>query len=526
MQIRAVPVTGSGGIVPGSEIAYSYTEDVSSLEPSSIAGGNGQISLTAIASDDNQGFRAHPRLLINNLMRLEDELAGEIEFQVRKIGINNQLVVITGETIEARMNVDRVAEPVGGPESTLKEAIQYYCGLVDVFPVFDDEIASMVDTKPVNFIGWQGNVWEKLKELCAGTSASATEDVPMEMVVDSDTLLFRRAKTQTLDLTTNAASVAVDVDSFDTARSFDLKYFKTEYKENAVVSEDSEADRLVGFAPGVSITDQLQVDAGETLVKRFQINASLRTVNQPVPVASISMIPYTGTTGEYVVVGSDDLPVLPTQWLAEGGSLSVSLTENPNEIEIRITAPQATELQQAGDPTATSLAPYKIGVESSGGVDYPALYITGTGVFFERKTKRLRTGASELYTSEVEGSEIQNLFISNKDDLSSRGVAAAQALCGPEVRLNISNPADVKFRDTIGSMVSHSSQKYRVESVTISDGGKQVVAKSAVSFADFNALWNGETFEDFTEVMSDPEESPDDYITFNEFTAVPLSKDI
>lgn len=526
MRVRAVPVTGSGAIVPGSEISYSYSEDVSSLEPSTIKGGNGQITLNAIAADEDSGFRAHPRLLINNIMRLEDEDHGDIEFQVRKVNVNNRLVVITGETVEARMNVERVAQPVGGPGATLKDAIVYYCGLVDVFPVFEDDLSDILDNHQVNYIGWRGNVWEYLKALCAGTSASTTADIPMEMVVDVDTLKFRIAKTVNKNFTKNANAISVDVDSFDTSQAVSINYYKTEYKQNGIVREDSDADRLVGFTPGVSIQDQMQVEAGETIVKRFKINASLSSVNQPVAVASISMIPYTGTTGEYVVVGTDDLPIQPTQWLDQGGSLTVSLTENPNEIEIRVTAPEATQLQQAGDPNAFSLAPYKIGVESAGGVTYPALYITGTGVFFERKVKTFLTGASEQYTTELQATEIDNVFITNQQDLSSRGVAAAQALCGPAVRISIANPADLGFKDSLGAMTEHSRQKYRIESVSFSQTGATLTGLSAVSFADFNDIWSGKTFAQFTEVMGDPAESPDDYISFNEFTAIPLNKDI
>ncbi len=532
MAIRAFEVTGSGSFMPESEVSYAYSEDVSSLEPSQISGGNGQITLTAIANGEKGSWRTRTKLVINNLIRIDDDMAGSIEFRARKVGINSQLAVVTGETIEARMNVERTAPPQGrisndpqGPVM-LKEAIQNYCALVDVFPLFDNDLEQLLDSKPVNFIGWRGNVWEYLKRLCASVSASGTGYVPFEMVVEEDTLRFRIARNRKRDLITNAESAAIDIDSFDSAQSVAIEFYKTEYKENAVVSEDSEVDRLVGFTPGVSISDQLQVEAGETLVKRFNINASLNSVNQPVPVASITIIPYTGTSGEYVVVGSDDLPIQPTQWLAQGGSLTVSITENPNEIEIRITAPQATELQQAGDPNAFSLAPYKIGVESSGGVDYPALYITGSGVFFDRKQYRFPTGAPSEYTSEIESPEIDTPFITNKRDLYTSAVGAAQKACGPKVSLTISNPADLKFSDSVGAIVEHDGNEFRIESATFSSTSSSAIGFAAAATGDFNDIWFDRTFAQFTGTMSDPAESPNDYITFNEFTTIPLNREI
>jgi hypothetical protein len=532
MSIRAAQVTGSGGVVSGSEIAYSYAEDVSSLEPGNITGGNGQVSLTAIANDDSAGWRTRTKLAINNIIRIDDDQTGSIEFQARKVSINNQLAIITGETVEGRMNVERTAPPQGRSFDdplgfvSLKEAIQNYCYLVDVFPLFDDDLSDLLEARPVNFIGWTGNVWEYLKMLCASVSASETEYVPFEMVVEEDTLRFRIAQNRRRDLTTNADSAAIEIDTFQSAQSIDISLYKTDYRENAVVSEDSEVDKLIGFTPGVSIRDQLQVEAGETLVKRFQINASLKSVNNPLAVASITSIPYTGATGEYVVVGTDDLPVQPTQWLAQGGSLQVFLTENPNEIEIRITAPEATQLQQAGDPTAFSLAPYKIGVESSGGVDYPAMYITGTGVFFERGSYKLPTGASDEYTSEIGSPEIDSVFITSKEDLFTRGVAAAQVACGPKITLSISNPADLKFSDTVGAMVEHDGNEFRIEQASFSQSGSSASGIAMAPVDDFDEIWAGKTFAHFTEVMSDPEESPNDYITFNEFSTIPLNREI
>ena len=526
MGVRASKLTGSGDIVPESEIGYSYSEDVTSLEPSEISGGNGQVSLTAIASDPVSNFRAHTRLAINNEMEIVDDARGSIDFRVKKVSVNNRVASLTGETIEARMNVERTAEPVGGTGDTLKTAIDYYCGLVDVVPVYSTELLGHIQNKPVNFIGWQGNVWEHLKMLCAAVSASATSSVPMEMVVDVDTLLFRVALQSEVDLISDASNVTVEVDSFDAAQEVNVNYYETRYAENEIVNEDSDVNQVTGFTKGVSITDQLQVDAGEVLVKRFQIDASLQSVNQPTPVSTISNIPYTGTTGEYVVVGIDDKPIMPTQWIAEGGKLQVSLTENPNEIELRITAPQATELQQAGDPSAFTLAPYKIGVESSGGSTYPALYITGTGVFFDRKTVKFLTGANPEYAPEQEGSLIDNPFMTNKNDLSIRGVAAAQRICGPSLKISLDNPSVGSFGQTVGSLVAHSNNKYRIEGASYSHSSNSYEGRAYVKFSSFDAIWSGKSFDDFSDIMDTPASSPDDYITFNEFTSVPLNEDI
>jgi hypothetical protein len=140
----------------------------------------------------------------------------------------------------------------------------------------------------------------------------------------------------------------------------------------------------------------MQVEAGGTLRKRFTVNATFVTINQPVCVEQITRTfpnPYTGTTGQFVIVGIDDLPIKPQEWNDNGGSLTVELVDEngealpPGEVELVIKAPKLTGLPKASDPNEIAFAPYKIGVESSGEAEYPALWLTGTGVFYEKKEK-------------------------------------------------------------------------------------------------------------------------------------------
>jgi len=137
MSIRTSKLTGSGSILQGSEVSYSYSEDVTSLQPSELSGGAGQVTLQAIAQESIISGDKHPatKLSINNTMSVIDDNAGEVEFQVKKVIINSELVSITGSTIDATLNVDRTALPMGGPvgnPKTLKDAIDYYCALVDI----------------------------------------------------------------------------------------------------------------------------------------------------------------------------------------------------------------------------------------------------------------------------------------------------------------------------------------------------------------------------------------------------------
>lgn len=510
--ITIASTTGSGSFPENSVINFSYSEDASPVDPFNLDGGAGQVTAVVEADETSRGTR----LVINNEVELTDSDYGVVSFRVSNVSLNeNGTASLAGETVQKRLTAERTATPVGGSGQTLLTAVQYYCGLVSIEPVIPSALQTKMDAIPVNFIGWTGEVWDYLKQLCAAVPLDSNDNTLLEMYFKDGNLHFREGLKQTVDFTDSLSGNQISSTVYDSAQSVEIANYNTEYGVNRVVQEIKVSDQVFALNQNVSITDSMQVEAGETLVKRFEINASLETVNQPVNVAAITSLPYTGSTGEYVIVGSDDLPIEPAQWIAEGGSLTVSLTENPNEIEIRVTAPAAPQLPHADDENF-GLAPYKIGVESSGGEDYPALYVTGTGVFYDRQTKVLPTGASDEYVADLTATAIDNIFITNKRNQLTRGVAAAQEICGPRLMLTQSTVAGASFGDTVGARISDWDSKFRITSVGFNESSVSIDAKSYVTFADFNSTWAGSTFANFSSINAG--------LSFNEFSLIPLSK--
>lgn len=525
MAFTLVNNEGSGSVKDNAVAGYSYTEDVTSLEPSNLTGGTGQVNVSAIAVEDNTVGNTHPNsnLLINNSMTLTDDQHGSVTFQVKKLTNTNGVVSLTGDTIMSRLNVVKTAQPYGGLSgATLLGAIEYYCSLVDIVPIVDVDFAAELEAVPVNFIGWTGNVWEYLKMLCAGISASTTQNIGIEAYVSGDDLYFRKAKAVTVDYSGVLSDESISIDSFQAAQQIEIANYNTKYLVNSIVQEQKRNPSLFVGNENVSITDSMQVDAGATLTKRFTINASLESVQQPTCVSAIFPLPYSGSTGQYVVVGNDDLPIDPDEWVGQGGSLTVSLTENPDEIEISLVAPPAVFMPTADDPMNVTNAPYKIGVESSGGTDYPALYIVGTGVFFNKTTETYLTGASSDYTSKTSAMSVDNIFIINQFNQNIRGIAAAQVACGPNVTLNQSVNGPLAFGETPGKMQSMKSNKFRTLSASYSPSATGLTSSASALVDDFNDLWSGKTFANFTATVFDSTISASDALKFNEFTVVPL----
>jgi hypothetical protein len=148
------------------------------------------------------------------------------------------------------------------------------------------------------------------------------------------------------------------------------------------------------------------------------------------------------------------------------------------------------------------------------------LWLTGTGVFFEKKQKRFLTGSSNEYTSRAEGPSVDNIFIINSFNATSRGVAAAQANCGPKIKVDRQVTEGLSFGD-IGSMFISGLNKYRVESLSFSNSATTLTASTSLKIDDWNQIWTGLTFEDFSDKVLDPELFPEQALRFNEFTVIP-----
>jgi hypothetical protein len=532
MFVKLENVSGNGSIEPNSIFGYSYSEEVSSLEPSNISGATSQVSVSAVSvNSELTDSHADSKLLINNEMLLTDSEYGSVGFLVKGVSKNQQTVSITGDTIQARLNVERTAAPHGGSGANLLTAIIYYCSLVDITPVIGSGFAAEMAAVPVNFIGWKDVLWNKLKELCAGFSASVNDNVGIEMLIINNELVFRKARQINVTIENNLISDSISIESFESAKSVTVFNYNTEYGTNKVFYEVSNFDKDKPQEEKFqsSIDDSMQVEAGETLRKRFNVNASFATVNQPVCVEQITRTfpaPYEGITGEYVIVGIDDLPVKPAQWEENGGSLTIELVDEngealpPGEVELVIKAPKLTGLPKAADENETAFAPYKIGVESSGEAEYPALWLTGTGVFFEKKESLLLTGSSNEYTSKTEGPTVDNIFIINSNNASSRGLAAAQANCGPTITMTRQISEGIQFGD-IGSIFISGLNQYRINSLSFSNSTISITASPHLGLNEWNEIWTGLTFDDFNNKVLDPNLFPEEALKFNEFSVIP-----
>lgn len=490
--------SGSGDFRAASLISFSYSEDATPVSPANLNGGTGQVTAQLVEDESTRGTR----VAINNQAVLTDEEYGSVGMTIKRVSLNNGLVTINANTIESKLDVDRTALPQGSDAGgyTLSEAIIYYCSLVDVVPNFEPSLLAKIETIDVDFIGWQGNVWEHLKMLCAAYPIDADGGF-MEMYILNDELWFREAAITELDTRSTFSDESITIDAYDAAQYVDVVKYNTDYRANSLIRQQNVDTLTYANLELVSITDSFQVNANEKITRRILVNASLEDVEQPIPVQTIA---FPVTYSQYVIVGKDDIPLTAAQWLGQGGSVEVTLTENPNEIEITIVGANYPELE-----------PFKIGVESSGGEDYPAFYLRGTGVFFERSSQRIYTGAPD---SEIqEATQIDNPFITSDEVFWHCAGRIAKELCGPTFTVNQQIPSGLSFGTTVGSIITAFDSKFRIDKASYNQSGVSIEGQSYVKFSDFDDVWSGSTFADFNAAM--------DGIRFNEFSVIALTKE-
>jgi hypothetical protein len=419
---------------------FSVQEDATPIDPSSSFGGVGQITFDALEDSDS-------RRLIGNVT-LIDGVRGKTSGSVKSISGNNGRLSIVADSILGLFNVDRAVPPYHG---TLSGAVNYYCDLVDI--PNGVTVDSSISSRPVSYPGWKGNVWVGIKQMLA------KEQVEMALVFDRIYVRPLRALVASLDRST---SDNFAIDGSNAARSIDISYYNHDYGVQKEV-----------YPPSLDDATIFQVDARETIVFQERLSASLFSVNQPTVQDWVDDERYDGTNGVYAVVGNDGLPITAAQWLAQGGDLTVSITDDPSIIEVSVHGADMPDY-----------APYRIAMSSGSGNYYNSLHITGEAVVMTEEIINIKTGVTDVSSSDQVGVRVQNTFISTKEEAYSLGMLVAGSYAGINYTITgnaIDLNRDDGFRDAIQA--------------TIEDFNLAVDAGTLISA--FNAEWSGQDISDF-----------------------------
>lgn len=457
---------------------FAIQLSVPSLNPGNLEGSTGSIQVDA-------GYLKDPQLLRNTRFSLEDTEYGSLIGRISEVSWGNEAVVFTAETMLNRLNVNTAIRPM---TLALSDGMDEILSQVEM-------VSSGLNDDEVTFPGWRGTLWDYLKFFCTAN------DLEIEApTYDPDTLTFRSIRSGMFYPKISGISYTVNDQSL--AKTVVLNKYTYGSVESSIEFTPASADNM----------QILAVNEGESVEYEVSLNAWVTSVNQPQVMDLVGPEERTDG-GAYCVAGSDGLPVTAAQWTAQGGVLTVSLTDDPSVLKVTVTAPRTDSL--LGLDGGNRLAPYSIAATAGSNSLYNSLHITGTGLRFTKTEITLPTGVDSEVTVEDVGVTVDNPWINDLGQAYSLGARTAQAWAGPTYRVSdvSANKQDLLY-DILGCRFQGKDVIFRIENVTANSAGVQSSGVSDTTFQDFAEIAEGETFDSWSSKIGS--------LSFQQWATVPL----
>lgn len=430
-------------------ISYSVTE---ASTPTSLADTSGEVGDLTFAVPS--GATALPWYIPRHEpMTLTDGRRGHLIGKTRMPSIDQgeRITNMAAVTRLADLNIYNVsAAPYLG---TLGGAFAYYLSLAGITDGF--RVEGGIESRPVRFIGWHGELWFNLKSMCASNG--------VEIALVSDVIVMRPIRQREAIRGRDTARALMPAGS-NLAQSVEVYHYLTRPLHGGLVYPPQ------GWNEEVEV---ITINAGEMVEQTLELGASVSHIDPPTCVESVG--PEQDNMSVYTVTGSDGLPVTPAAWHGEGGWLTIEIGEDTTTAILRAQAP-------ARLPSAdgSELTTYSIAMASGTSNLYSSLRLVGDGIEFYKKLYTFTTGVSPQRASQEVGITIDNPFLTELDDVFSCGAEAARAYSGRHLALS----GSVTAVNQLGNQYSWRTRTYADMKEMYAD----------MTYAEVKALTAGKTY--------------------------------
>lgn len=445
---------------------WSVVGDATPLIAGDTTGGAGALSFTIPETADS-------RMLHGQEVLLRDPDAGETTGDLGLGSGNGTNATITGFSKIDKLNVVRTAEAYSG---SLRGYILYVLGLCGI--TTNISVSTHLASREVQYIGWEGNVFDRLKDMCAAQQ--------MRLSLIGERYVFRTYLAPQVS-TDSFTDWTWKADEGQLAQAIEVAWYDTQ----------APSDQLV-YPPGGWTEDVpvFQVDAGETVEYEIDLTPdkdvddsygmSATSILQPLPVDGV-LREYAGSASVYAVSGKDNLPVKAEQWTAGGGSMKLELIDGGSRIKVTIVGSSEEEY-----------APYQISMPAADG-DYSSLRIYGAGMLYQRSTLRWATGLDADRAPQETAPIVDNPFVNSREaafhaatGLLSRHSSAIYTVSGTVGSIKVLAPTEETFFDNEiieqdpkahpfgnleGCFFIAEGMVYRIRSVTYTPNGETFTAE-------------------------------------------------
>lgn len=351
-------------------------------------------------------------------------------------------------------------------QAPLSTMIHYYLCLV--MKVADFEFRFNATDPTVLFQGWEGNVWEHLKELAAAfgveysSSLTPVNGTQFKPVIEVATTGAQASEPVEL---VDARSLSLSVNMNNTVRSYEV------VAQNP--REASIGNTEVVYSTGID-GPTFSVEPGRVIYTQVSTPHSIVSVQRLLP--ELESWPTDASVG-YEVWDSDNIRLPTGLFTSYAGSVQAHVIDE-HTIGVTLTGPYIDI------PGYT--APYKFTSPSGEG----RLNMGGSGTMIKPQAVTIWTGADEAYVTNDRGPRIDSPFIADLDQLYDRAAWASLELSGPrlELRYDAVGPTP-----TPGQRINYNHQNWRITSVNQTSTGASVTAVPYTTVGDKAAVWTGKT---------------------------------
>lgn len=400
-----VKITVDGKLVP----VGGYRVSQSSMP---VAGGDSSGAVGSIDLDmgDPRGVQVGPYIPLGKEVDFIDSSRGSTRGTVRSVttdrGGDFPYSVSANDRL-GEFNIESQVQPYVG---TLQGAFEYYCGIANIDT--DISIDPALATRPVNFVGWNGNLWYNMKQMAIG--------VGCDLNLISNVVVLRPLR-KFVALSERETNSSFDVDGTQLALKQEVIWYDTKYVANGLVYPAG------GWNSEVR---PISVNAGETVEFPLETNASIMSLQQPTCVPF--MAPEYSGASAYTVVGDDNEPILPLAWTSRGGRVTVRASDDTLSVIATVTAPLGI-VQVNGEPVKT----FRLALPNGVGTDtFASLRVVGQFVERNRQSIIIPTGVAEWRTGQEFAPTIDNYFLNTLDQAYSAGVRGARQYTGRSFSLS------------------------------------------------------------------------------------------
>jgi hypothetical protein len=430
---------------------YSVSEESTPVDPTDTTGATGHFTFSYLSKAATAAKRMRRKTV-----DLEDKGQGVTQGIARTPTSSGGLITLSVDLRTNLLAVQRTAQPYNG---TLGGYFTYLLSLVGITTGF--VIDTTLNSVPVTFPGWQGDVWLMMKGLAAMYAA--------EVSLASDNIVFRPQRGR-ITVDSRDASYDWSVDDSQLAQSVQGYYYSNAFVSNGLAYPQG------GWNKDVQV---YQVDAGETQVFDIPLDSpgvSLSSVQQPTAQDFVGQ--FDNSASAYCITSTvDSLPVLAAEWLANGGSITVAINDDTQSLTVTIVG-----------ANIAAKAPFTISASAGSSSNYSSLRILGTGVFFSKTLLTLPTSVAADVASQKVGAVLDLPFVTTLAQLYDRLIWTQSRYGGNRQQLAVKTTGINRKGDT-GSYAYPTLAQF--DTAEIAAGHTTIAlfdtANSGLTIAQFNA---------------------------------------